>query len=96
MPPWRVRRICEHPSPGVARGIDERSRATPGIGGGRLDGPTVAGRMGGGASRRGHVDAAGVATMDGDGSDMRFNVPEPDCAPHPLDIMALYALYQTR
>ena len=34
--------------------------------------------------------------MDGDGSDMRFNVPEPDCAPHPLDIMALYALYQTR
>ena len=49
-----------------------------------------------GASRRGHVDAAGVATMDGDGSDMRFNVPEPDCAPHPLDIMALYALYQTR
>ena len=21
---------------------------------------------------------------------------EPDCAPHPLDVMAIYALYQTR
>ena len=34
--------------------------------------------------------------MDGDGGVMRSNLHEPDCAPHPLDIMALYALYQTR
>ena len=34
--------------------------------------------------------------MDRDGGVMRSNLHEPDCALHPLDIMALYALYQTR
>ena len=27
--------------------------------------------------------------------DGETEVPEPDCSPHPLDIMAIYALYQT-
>ena len=27
--------------------------------------------------------------------DVTTNVNEPDCSPHPLDIMAIYALYQT-
>ena len=27
--------------------------------------------------------------------DGRVGTYEPDCSPHPLDIMAIYALYQT-
>ena len=26
----------------------------------------------------------------------RRNLGKPDCSPHPLDIMAIYALYQSR
>ena len=29
------------------------------------------------------------------GYDETTGFPEPDCSPHPLDIMAIYALYQT-
>ena len=34
--------------------------------------------------------------MDGDGGVMRSNLHDLDRAPHPLDIMALCALYQAR
>ena len=36
---------------------------------------------------------ASSVLMIGDGSSHR--VSEPDCSPHPLDIMAIFALYQS-
>ena len=32
--------------------------------------------------------------LDGDDSVMNYNFSEPDCSPHPSDVMSIYALYQ--